>query len=280
MFPVALVGLVLISIAAALGGMIWVFVLTKLLESFGIRWTLGVLAISSAILLIVASTLALPPRKIETRCTHMVSWKTFLDPLFVSLAVVNLIHPLTMAIPMVFGPQFARSIGANDTHAAYLLAINSGVGIPGRLCTGWLADRIGHLNMLTIATAMYACAIWVLWLSAAMKSNMALYIAMDVCHGMSNGLFNTVMASAQKTLFGAEMYYPKMGATTSIRGFGYVIGIPIAGALVSNIADGDLRGHDFVRPIIYTGVLVTFSLLCLINVRWLDSKKNGWKLAR
>jgi MFS family permease len=271
---------VLTCIVAALGGMIWVFVVTKSLGSLGIRWTLGILAISSAVLLSIASALALPPRSFETRCTHMVSWKIFLDPLFLSIAVVNFIHPLTITIPLVFGPQFAKSIGASLAQASYLLVINSGVAIPGRLGTGWLADRIGHLNMLIIATAMYACAIWILWLTAAVKGNIGLYIAMNVCHGIANGVFNTVMASAQKTLFGAEMYYPKMGATTSIRGIGWVIGTPIAGALVSKVADGDLRGQDFVRPIVYTGVLVTFSLSCLINVRWLDSKKNGWKLAR
>ncbi|KAF1834580.1 MFS general substrate transporter [Decorospora gaudefroyi] len=265
---------------AALGGTIWVFVLTRLLETIGIRWTLGFLAVISGVVLSIASALALPPRKFETRCTHIVGWQTFIDPMFASLAVVNLIHPLTLAIPMVFGPEFAESIGASVTRGSYLLAINSGVGIPGRLCTGWLADKIGHLNMLMFATAVYAIATWALWLSAAMTSNVGLYVGMCVCHGLVNGVFNTVMNSAQKVLFGTEMYYPKIGATTSIRGLAYVIGIPIAGALVSKVADEELQGDDFVRPIVYTGALLTLSLLCLMNVRWLDAKRNGWKLAR
>jgi MFS family permease len=234
-------------IAAALGGMLWVFVLTKLLGCLGIRWTLGVLAIFSAVVLSIASTLALPPRTFATRHTHIVGWKTCLDPLFVSLAAVNFIHPLTLAIPMVFGPQFAESTGASTTQGSYLLAINSGVGIPGRLCTGWLADRIRHLNMPTIANAVYDFSIWLLWVSSAKLGNIGLYISMCVCHGLSNGVFNTVMASVQKTLFGAEMQYSKMGATTSIRGIAYVIGVPIAGALLSQVVDEDLRSDDFVN---------------------------------
>ena len=59
-----------------------------------------------------------------------------------------------------------------------------------------------------------------------------------------------------------------------------MIGVPIAGALLSQVVDEDLRGDDFVKPIVYTGVFVTSALLCLMNVRWLDAKKNGWKLAR
>jgi MFS family permease len=160
------------------------------------------------------------------------------------------------------------------------ILVNSGVGIPARLCTGWLADKIGHLNMLLIATGMYTLATWAFWLPAAITSNMPLYICMSVCHGLINGVFNTVMNSAQKMLFGAEMYYPKVGATTSIRGVAYVIGVPIAGALVSTVTDADLQGSDFTRPIIYTGAFLTFSLLCLINVRRLDAKRNGWKIVR
>ncbi len=264
----------------ALGAMLWVFGLTELLETVGIRWTLGLLSMFSVAVLSVSSALALPPRKFERRSTRMVNWKVFQDPLFASLAVVNLIHPLTLAIPTVFGPEFAESIGTGITHGSYLLAINSGVGIPGRLCTGWLSDKIGHLNMLMIATTVYATATWALWLTAAMTSNVGVFIGMSICHGLSNGVFNVVMNSAQKMLFGAEMYYPKNGATTTIRGIGFVIGAPIAGALVSKVTVEDLQGKDFIRLIIYTGALLTFSLLSLLNVRWLDARRNGWKLVR
>jgi hypothetical protein len=48
-------------VAAALGGLIWVFVLTELPEMLGIRWTLGWLAIFSAETLSIASALAFYP---------------------------------------------------------------------------------------------------------------------------------------------------------------------------------------------------------------------------
>ncbi|KAL1792540.1 hypothetical protein ACET3X_009047 [Alternaria dauci] len=263
-----------------LGGMVWVFVLTALLENIGIRWTLGIFSILSFTILSISSVLALPPRKFEKRSTEIVSWKVFQDPLFASLAIVNLIMALTLAIPTAFGSEFAKSIGASITNGSYLLAVNSGVGIPGRVCTGWLSDKIGHLNMLMVATAVYAIATWALFLSSAMTSSLGLYIAFTVCYGLSSGVFNTVMNSAQKTLFGAEMYYPKSGATISIRGIGFAVGSPIAGALVSRVAGEDLEGRDFLNLIIYTGALLTLALLCLLNVRRLDAKGNGWKLVR
>ncbi|KAH8730579.1 major facilitator superfamily domain-containing protein [Phaeosphaeriaceae sp. PMI808] len=266
--------------AAALGGTTFSFVITALLEAVGVRVTLGVLAAVSFVTLSIASVLALPPRKFEKRDTHVVSWKVFTEPLFACLFVVNFIHPLTLAVPMTFGPEFAESLGVDITHASYLLAIYSGVGIPSRLCAGALADFIGHQNTLVFATCVYVVATWALWLPSAVASNLGLYICMSICHGLINGVFNIVMNSVQKQLFGDEMYYPKNGAMTTVRGIGYVIGVPIAGSLVSRVADEELTGTDFVRPIIYVGVLLVISLICLINVRWLDAKVGGWKWVR
>lgn len=263
-----------------MGGTVWSFVVTEMLEHIGIRITLQVLAGVSGVLLAMASLLSLPPRKYEKRNTKIIGWGTFKDPMFASLAIVNLIHPLTLAIPMTFGPEFGVSLGIGVTKASYLLAINSAVGIPSRLGAGALADVIGHQNMLMIATAVYALATWTLWLPSALYQDQRLYIAMSVCHGLISGVFNTVSNSAQKQLFGDEMYYPKNGAMTSIRGVGYVIGVPLAGALITRVADDELEGGDFARPIVYTGVLLLVSVACLAMVRVLDAKRNGRKWAR
>jgi len=258
----------------------WSIVLTQMLERVGIRTTLQILAGVSGLLLTIASLLSLPPRKYEKRNTKIIGWATLKDPMFTALAVVNLIHPLTLAIPMTFGPEFAESLGVGVSKASYLLAINSAVGIPARLGTGALADVMGHQNMLMMATVVYALATWSLWLPSALINDKGLYIAMSVFHGLVSGVFNTVSNSAQKQLFGDEMYYPKNGAMTSIRGVGYVLGVPIAGALVTRVADDELRGKDFVRPIFYTGTLLIVSIICLAVVRVMDARKNGRKLAR
>lgn len=272
--------LVLTVTAAALGGLVWSFGLTTSLETLGVRKTLGILSGCCGVTLSAASALALPPRKFDKRDTRILSWRAFGDPLFFCLAVVNLTHPLTVAIPFTFGPEFAESLGIKITTATELLAINSGVGIPARLVTGLLADSLGHQNILVLATAVYALAIWSLWLPSALVNNFGLYVALSVCHGLINGVFSTVSNSVQRQLFGDEMNYPKSGALITIRGIGYVVGVPVAGALVTNVTDKDLRGKDFVRAIVYTGSLLIVSMTCLLTVRWIDAKRNGWKWTR
>ena len=267
-------------IAAAVGGTTFSLAITALLDKVGVRATLGILSAFSFVALTVASTLALPPRKFEKRSTKLVGWRTFKGPLFTCLFVVNFIHPLTLAVPTVFGPEFAESLGMASTKASYLLAVNSGVGILSRIPAGALADQIGHQNTLIIATSIYALATWFLWLPSALTGNAGLYVGMSVCHGLINGVFNIVMNSAQKQLFGDEMYYPKNGVMTTIRGIGYVIGVPIAGAMVRQVGDEKLSGVNFVNPIVYVGTLLMISLLCLLNVRWLDARHSGWSWVR
>lgn len=254
--------------------------ITELLEKVGARVTLGIVSAISFVLLSTASLLTLPPRQFERRSTKMVSLGAFKEPLFACLFIVNIIHPLTLAVPMVFGPEFAESLGMTITKASLLLSVNNGVGIVSRLPVGMLSDRIGHQNTIILATSIYALATWGLWLPSALSSNQGLYIGLCVCHGLINGVFNIVMNSVQKELFGDEMYYPKNGAMTTIRGIGYVAGVPIAGALVRNVAETELKSVDFSMAIVYVGALLTISLLCLLNVRRLDAKQSGWRWIR
>lgn len=270
----------LTAVAAAVGGTTFTLATTALFEKVGIRATLGVLSAVSLVNLSAASALALPPRKFKKRSTAFVGWKAFKEPLFTCLFLVNFIHPLTLAVPMVFGPEFAESICIAPTQASYLLAVNSGVGIVSRIPVGALADRIGHVNTLIVATSLYVLATWCLWLPAATAGTRGLWIAMSVCHGLINGVFNIVMNSVQKQLFGDEMYYPKNGIMTSIRGIGYAVGVPLAGALVRHVQERRLEGVHFVSPITYVGSLQTISLLCLLVVRRQDAKQNGWSWVR
>lgn len=224
-----------------------------------------------------SSYLAQPPRKCERRSTKLAGWKAFTNPVFALLFLVNLIHPLTIAIPTTFGPEFSKAVGYNSRMASIILAISSGVGIPSRPLLGWAADFVGHNNMLFISTFTFGLSTLTLWLPAAYTDNGPVWILYNVVYGCMYGVFTTVTNSVQKGHFGDELYYPYNGALTSIRGVSYVVGVPIAGSLVSRIKDSELDGVDFKKPIMYTGILLMMSTCCLAGVRLLDARRNGWR---
>lgn len=116
------------------------------------------------------------------------SWRAFKDPAFALLFIVNLLHPLTAAIPATFGPDFGEALGYSIKATSYWLALTNGVGIISRLCVGGLADRLGHQNMVMVATFVYALSTWTLWLIAAQTSNRGYWIAFNVLYGIVSQL--------------------------------------------------------------------------------------------
>jgi MFS family permease len=219
--------------SAAAGGTCLSLITPQLLDAVGTRATLGIFSAISVVIGIAVSILAQAPRKFEKRLTHPIGWKDFRNSAFTLLLFVNLVNPLTIAIPMTFGPDFSKALGFDMQMATVLLAVNSAVGMPTRLANGYIADKIGHQNILLLSTALYMLGAWALWLTAAHTNNGKIWIAFTVIHGVVNGTFITVINSIQKHLFGAELYFPYNGAMTSMRGVGYLAGLPIAGALVN-----------------------------------------------
>lgn len=251
--------------------------LPEILQSVGSRATLGIMSIVSAFFLGISGSLAQPPRKCQNRRTKAAGWGAFKNPTFALMVVVNLMNPLTVAVPTTFGPEFSEALGYQVKMAALILALGSITGIPARFLTGYAADRLGHNNALLLATLTYAISTLVMWLPAAHTSSKAVWVAYNVVYGCVFGVFNTVINTVQRGHFGDELYYSYNGVLASIRGVGYLIGVPIAGALVARVDDAHLQGDDFTRLIVYTGTLLLVSVFAQIGIRCLDSKKNGWK---
>ncbi|KAF1978086.1 MFS general substrate transporter [Bimuria novae-zelandiae CBS 107.79] len=259
------------------GAVILSLVLHRMLDSVGSRWTLGTLSIASMCILGSSSYLAQPPRKCHRRSAKLVGWKTFKNPTFTLLFLANFIHPMTVAIPTTFGPEFSKALGYSGNMASIILAVSSAVGIPSRFLLGWAADFVGHNNMLFLAIFIFALSTLIMWLPSALADSGAVWMVYKVVYGCVFGTFTALINSVQKGHFGDELYYPYNGAMTSIRGIGYVVGVPVAGLLVSRAKGSELHGSDFVTPIAYTGIFLMVSVLCLAGVRYLDAKKNGWK---
>jgi MFS family permease len=234
----------------------------------------------NVVLLGVASGIAQPARKHEKRSHTIVQLEKFRDPIFSLLMLVNFLSPLTVSTALNFGPDFSESLGTSETIAAYLLALVCGIGVPFRILMGYLGDTFGHQNGLIGGTVLSALSTWALWLPAAYLTSQKLWIAHLVFYGTSCGAFVSFMNLVQKDIFGTEHYYVYSGAFTTARGMGYLVGGPIAGAIVKRGPDNELQAADFVGLILYTGASITVSLFCLIIVRGLEARKIGWKRIR
>ncbi|KAF2190748.1 MFS general substrate transporter [Zopfia rhizophila CBS 207.26] len=263
-----------------LGGFFYAPVLRLLLQKLGSREALGILASIQFILGSVVSAITQRPRKFKKRSYRIVSCKAFENPIFTLLMLVNLLHPLTIGIPMIFSPGFSGFLGFDVTQAAMLLALASAVGIPARILLGFLADKIGHQNALLFGTATNALITWILWILATQTNAKTLWITFIVLFGIVNGCFTILIAPITIAVFEHEFYFSYSGALNTIKGLGYLVGPIVAGAILGNEKEEMISATDFLRLILYTGVLQTMCTCSLILVRILYGKKRGWEWIR
>ncbi|KAF2017419.1 MFS general substrate transporter [Aaosphaeria arxii CBS 175.79] len=228
---------------------------------------------------IFSTLLAQPARNVSRRKTTMVDWSTLKNPSFCLFMVVNLLVPLTLRTPTSFGPIFGKSMGLSPSKAASIHAWMSLVGIPTRLVVGTMADKAGHQNTCLLMTALCAATVLVIWLPAALTGNQTMWTVFMMGWGLINGTFLQLINSVGQRLFGPELYYSYNGTFTSLRGLGFVMGGPLAGALLRHKTER-MEPRQFLPVIVCTGLAMLASTVSLVYVRILDAKKQGWKWAR
>ena len=123
-----------------------------------------------------------------------------------------------------------QSIGLTFKSSTVLLIIVNGIGIPARLLTGQIADRIGVLN--TILPLSYCVAI-VAWSWLAVSTAPGVYAYVSV-YGFIVSAFQCLIPPTTASIMDdMTMIGSRLGVVFSIMGFAALTGPPLGGALIS-----------------------------------------------
>ena len=141
------------------------------------------------------------------------------------------------------------------------------MGLPGRVFSGWLADRyLGPLNCLLVLGSMLAVLEYA-WLGVSTYKGL---LAFSIIYGLVNagvqGIFMGSISSLTKDL---SKMGTRVGMVLSIVSFATLTGPPIAGALL------DANHGSFLGVQLYGGTTMFIGLSCLALTR---STQVGWKI--
>lgn len=139
----------------------------------------------------------------------------------------------------------------------YLLVIINGSSLIGRTVPGYYADKIGSINVQTIAAFVSAILTFCL-LAIHTAPGLVIYcVLIGICAGTFMGLpaAGVVTLSADKSKIGA-----RLGMTLATVGVGVLVSNPIAGAIVG-------RGRNWVGLVCWCGALMVGSTLSLVASR-------------
>lgn len=149
---------------STIGPMVSANAFQALLTTFGRQITLGIMAGIVFTLTLVAAILSRPRypmhssnKKVangDQACSEECSKESLLSIPYIAILFFSFAYPFHWETVFFLAPTYAQYVGASPTLAASTLTIIFGMTTISRIVFGFVADRCGRLNFLSIALSI------------------------------------------------------------------------------------------------------------------------------
>ncbi|RWA07899.1 hypothetical protein EKO27_g7206 [Xylaria grammica] len=177
-------------------------------------------------------------------------------PRFATTAFAAFLIEFAVFIPYTYLCSYAVRAGL-DRQTAYLLHALLNVGaVPGRALPGYIADRFGSFN--TMSVTAFACVVTILahWYTAS-STNAAQVISSALLFSFWSGAAISLIPVCIGRVCKTEDYGKRSGTAFSLASFGASAGIPIAGAIIE-VNHGSYHGLIVFAGVLYLAALAAF----------------------
>ena len=305
------------------GGVVWAPALRALNAAIGFRNTLrltggiGFALISAAAIALEwdpasaariaaerPSSLPGSPRRsprpfLALRSIPLVNWRIANSRLFVAEAAGAALQAAAYYTPVYFFSSYARSLGYSAAAGASFIAASNASSAAGKVLLGYTADRAGRLNTLLFCTLVSAATALGLWFPSTRAGQegdgegvsgngraRALFVAFAVLYGVFAGAYVSLFPTVLVELFGMQNFASVNGFLYMVRGFGTLLGTPVAGALIhsggARVAVGFGRGgraaEEYAKSSVMVGALLAAATVSVLWVRLEVGGVGRWKV--
>ncbi|GAW11259.1 hypothetical protein ANO14919_006010 [Xylariales sp. No.14919] len=178
------------------------------------------------------------------------------EPRFATTAFATFLMEFAVFIPYAYVCSYAVHAGL-DRQTAYLLNALLDVGaIPGRALPGYIADRFGSFNTMSVITFASVVTILALWYTAS-STNAAQVISSALLFGFWSGAAISLIPVCTGRVCKTEDYGKRSGTAFFLASFGTLAGMPIAGAIIG-VNHGSYHGLIVFAGVLYLAALAAF----------------------
>ncbi|KAJ9418097.1 hypothetical protein QL093DRAFT_2102095 [Fusarium oxysporum] len=246
---------------AGTGGIVFPLIAQQLLPKIGFRWTVRVMglvvAVSSMIIMIIAKT-----RLKARKAGPLVEWAAFKEPAYVLFAAAMFFTLWPTWISYNYARQYTTDkLSGSGSDSFLILIVINAVGIPGRMISAFLADRLFGAIPVFIPTIFSASLCLYLWSQVSSLTGMFIWVSVFGYFGAAiQSLFPSCCASLTPDLSKAGT---RIGMIFSIISFAALTGSPLAGKLMQ------ATGGSYLAAQIWGGssMILGMGLLCLTTPR-------------
>lgn len=216
---------------SSIGGVVIPIALSKMLNSssLGFGWSvriIGFLMIPPLVFSCIVITSRIPPKT-----SNFFDARAFKLPIFRLVVIGIFFMFLGVFTPLFYIPSYAVSRGMDATLASYLLAIVNAASVFGRVIPGILADKLGPLNVVSVAgvvTGVIVCCL------NSCETNAAL-IVYSVFIGFTSGtVVSGGSAALAATARDPQSLGTYLGMGMAAAAIAVLIGPPINGRLLND----------------------------------------------
>ncbi|KAI5124365.1 hypothetical protein M0805_008969 [Coniferiporia weirii] len=233
----------IIACGSSTGGTILPIVVNQLVGKIGellclfnlFPWTMRVIGFILILTLGVSNftlTRRLPPVNVSGGLLNLRSFKSLPYTIYTLSGFLAFLGLYTV---LTYIDVSAAVNGVDGEFAFYLVSIANATSMLGRLGAGFLADKIGAINIMSPFT-LVAGILTYIWPFVHGKSG---YIAVAVVYGLSSGAYVSLIAAPMIALGDTGDVGRRTGMYMSVLAIGALAGPPISGAI--NVATGGYK---------------------------------------
>ncbi|UPL02934.1 hypothetical protein LCI18_013868 [Fusarium solani-melongenae] len=257
----------------SVGGIVFPFMLQKLLPTIGFAWTariLGLIVLGLAVPSMLLLRSRLPP---QDKVTSVWPDLTVFQDLKFALAALGIFFmEWGLFVPLTYIVSYAGRFSGDAMHSYTLLSILNASSALGRFIPGLLADKIGRFNVILITIVMCIVTILGLWVPAG--DSQAMLTAFAVLFGFASGSNLGLVPVCLGQLCDPRDYGRFISTALMVASFGTLSSLPIAGAILEagNQSDGGWKAL-----IAFAGLSYALALGCYLATRVLAV---GWSVKK
>ncbi|KAF9957444.1 hypothetical protein BGZ72_001820 [Mortierella alpina] len=275
-----------ISISGGGIGGLWLSpVISKLLDSKGLRWTMLAVAIAHLVILFPVCMLFKTRNESgrqrvkrikrfgfrkgesleEEKKRKFVDFTILRDTRFCLLFVAGIFVVSGYFTPFYFINSYATQHGVDTSTAALMVGVMNGSSAVGRIVMGLVSDKIGSINALLISTFAATLSLFLIWTFAKTVAIMFLF---SVVYGLCCGAYLSSTVSASGEICGQGRLATVTGILYAGMAVGSIIGSPTSGAILDSI------GHktNYTGVIIWSGTVMLIGTMLLFLLKYRTNK--------
>ncbi|KAJ7615662.1 major facilitator superfamily domain-containing protein [Mycena polygramma] len=254
--------------SASLGGIIYPIMLNRLIPRIGFGWTIRVLAFIVLFCFAVASCTIKTrrPSKPLPPLSKLLAFRAFRDPRYTFLCLGGWFTVFSTFNPFFYvGLYGSIANGGPSKLTPYYLAIMCATAILGRILPGYIADRIGRFNVITLSTMLSGVLILALWYTSAAEPNL---LAFSAVYGFASGPFFSLITTCAAQVSPVEEVGARIGMIFVAMSTGALAGTPIGGVFIR-----DPTLPNFKHLILFSGIMAFVGSGFFLVARLIQSRK-------